>query len=70
MAEIVRLRKEHAAMRAKLEKVAAYCDRLAERAEANAKDSRFISLAKANEADAKNWRATAMDIRTAIPGEA
>lgn len=54
-------------LRAKLEKVAAWLDRLAEDSERRAKDTRFESLSKASAADAKNYRATAADIRSVLP---
>lgn len=51
---------------AKCEKIVAWLDRLAAKAEREAKDCRFITLKEAYEADAKNYRATAADVRTAI----
>lgn len=51
---------------AKCEKVVAWLDRLAERSEQSAKDKRFLTLAEAHAADAKNYRSTADDIRAAI----
>jgi hypothetical protein len=50
----------------KLQKVVAWLDRLATRAEKDAKDTRFVSLSEANAADAKNYRATIADISAAI----
>ena len=51
----------------KCEKVVAWLDRLASHAEANAaKNDRFPSLKEAEIADAKNYRASAKDIRAVI----
>ena len=46
--------------------VVEWLDRLAARADENAKDTRFQSLADANAADAKNYRASAKGLRAAI----
>lgn len=54
-------------LRAKLRKVASWLDKLAHAAEKAAKDTRFSSLAEAQEADAKNYRAVISDIRTVLP---
>lgn len=54
------------AMLAKLEKLAEYMDRLAAHDEQQATDLRFPSLARSASRDAKNWRATAADVRTVI----
>jgi hypothetical protein len=51
---------------AKCEKIVAWLTRLAEKAEASAKDTRFITLAEASAADAKNYRATISDIESAL----
>lgn len=53
-------------MLAKLEKVVAWLDRLADRSEQDAKDTRFVSLAQAHADDARNYRATADSIRPVI----
>ncbi len=56
-----------AALLAKCEKIVAWLDRLANHAEANvAKNDRFPALREAEIADAKNYRASAKDIRTVI----
>lgn len=60
------LRDENKWLRAKLEKVAAHFDRLAEAIEHNAKDQRWPGLADASARDAKRWRETAKDIRSAM----
>lgn len=54
-------------LRAKLGKVANWLDRLATAAERAAKDTRFASLAEAQAADAKNYRATIKDIMSVLP---
>lgn len=55
------------AMRAKLSKLAAWLDRLGCQSEKQAETSRnFSSLADACRADAKNYRATAADIRKVL----
>jgi len=51
---------------AKCEKTIAWLDRLAAAAEQAAKDDRFLSLQEARLADAKNYRATANDIRAVV----
>jgi hypothetical protein len=48
------------------ERIIAWLDRLAAAAEERAKDKRFITLAEANEADARNYRATSADVQKAI----
>lgn len=48
------------------ERQVAWLEMLAERADKGAADRRFISLAEAHAADAKNYRATAKPIREAI----
>ena len=53
-------------MLAKLEKVVAWLDRLADKSERDAKDTRFASLAQAHADDALNYRATADSIRPVI----
>ena len=67
---VARLRAENARVKQlfdKLTKVAEWLDRLADGAERSAKTSeRFPSLHDANLADAKNYRATAADIRTVL----
>jgi len=50
----------------KLEKITVWLDRLAGAALERAKDRRFLSLAEANEHDAKNYKKTADDIRKVI----
>ena len=54
-------------LRAKLWKVVGWLDRLAMDAEERAQDRRFLSLAEANAADAKNYRATIADIKSVLP---
>lgn len=54
---------------AALRKVILWLERLAERSEREAKDRRFVSLANAHAADAKNYRATAADLRRALADE-
>ena len=54
------------ALLAKCEKIIAWLDRLAATAEHAARDDRFLSLQAARIADAKNFRATADDIRAVI----
>lgn len=55
-------------LKAELLKVAGWLDRLAEQSEtqARANEGRFSSLADANKADAKNYRATRDHIMAAI----
>lgn len=65
-AEIDRLFVRNAGLIRMLEKVAAWLDRLAYSSEQQATASRFVTLTDACTADAKNYRATAKDIRTAI----
>lgn len=50
----------------KCKKIVCWLDKLAARSEEAAKDRRFITLSEANQADAKNYRATADDIRAVI----
>lgn len=50
----------------KCQKIVAWLDMLAKRCDKLAEDKRFITLTEANEADAKNYRATATDIRLAL----
>ena len=50
----------------KCEKIVAWLDRLADKSSELAKDTRFVTLAEANAADAKNYRKTADDIRIVI----
>lgn len=57
----------HAAMAAKLCKVIRWLEVLAADAEVRAKDKRFLSLAEANAADVKNYRATIADIKSVLP---
>ncbi len=47
-------------------RIVKWLDRLAAAAEERAKDTRFITLSEANAADAKNYRATAADLRAAL----
>jgi hypothetical protein len=56
----------HGDLVAKLDQVASWLERLAADSEQQAKDTRFSSLAEACAADAKNYRATAKDIRAAL----
>lgn len=55
------------ALLAKCEKVAIWLEGLAASAEKKAKDCGFITLREAYEWDAKNYRNTAADIRSAMP---
>lgn len=50
----------------KCKKIVCWLDKLAARSEEAAKDRRFITLSEAHQADAKNYRATADDIRAVI----
>jgi hypothetical protein len=50
----------------KCEKIVDWLDRLAAKAEMEAKDTRFASLSAACAADAQNYRKTAADIRIVI----
>lgn len=47
-------------------RIVAWLDRLAEHAEQQAKDTRFITLSGAFASDAKNYRVTATDVRRSI----
>ena len=62
------LTEENKRLRAKLEKVAAWLDRLAAQSDSEAalNTGRFDGLAEANRADARNWRASAADIRSVL----
>lgn len=51
---------------AKAEKVAGWLDAQATAAQGCAQDTRFPSLAEANAADARNYRAIAKDLRAAL----
>lgn len=50
----------------KCKKIVSWLDKLADQSEESAKDRRFVSLSDAHQADAKNYRATADDIRAVI----
>jgi vacuolar-type H+-ATPase subunit E/Vma4 len=50
----------------KCEKIVRWLDKLAARSEESTKDRRFVSPSEAHQADAKNYRATADDIRAVI----
>lgn len=54
-------------MYAKLQKVCKWLDKNAEVAEKQARESRFITIREGAEHDAKNYRAIAKDLRTALP---
>ena len=60
------LRAENAKLRAACEKIVAWLDRLASKAESSAKTCSYTSLKEAYVADAKNYRATAADVRKAV----
>lgn len=60
------LRETIGELTAKCKKISAWLHRVAADDEVRAKDKRFISLAEACAADAKNYRATAADIDAAI----
>lgn len=69
-AELAALRRRCEAMQAALTKVADWLDSLAADSERQAKDSRFITLAEACAADARNFKATAKSCRRALSGAA
>lgn len=50
----------------KCKQIVAWLNKLADAAEERCKNNRFSTLVEANKADAKNYRATARDIETAI----
>lgn len=62
------LESENARLRGALQKVILWLERLAASSEQQAKDTRFVTLAEANAADAKNYRATADNLRQALTG--
>ena len=57
---------ENKKLRRALDRVTTWLDRLAIEAEKRARDTRFQTLADANAKDAKNYRATAADLRSAM----
>lgn len=56
-------------MRDALERMVEWLERLAGRADVRAADKRFMTLADAAAADAKNYRATAADLRAALAAD-
>jgi hypothetical protein len=50
-------------------RVIKWVEMLAEASETRAKDTRFITLSEANAADARNYRATASDLRRELDGK-
>lgn len=59
LAEIITRETGDKEMGHELQKIVEWLDRLADKSEESAKDKRFLSLAQAHAADAKNYRATA-----------
>lgn len=70
ISDLAALRASHAELMAKLEKIAAWQERLASNCKINAHKSRFETMKEAYAADAKNHAATAADIRSALANAA
>lgn len=64
--QVQKLSEQRTALVAKLTKLHTWLTRLAERSENDAKATGFESMRAAYVADAKNYRATAVDIQAAI----